>query len=247
MAREDLDQNIDLVVFVLDETGSMAGATKATVDGFNAYVDELKKIETPTYFTLIKFSNLRWKNRDADTVRLVLDAVPLSQVPRLSLESYSADGDTPLYDAVGKGLRIAEEQAKRVEATRILFTVLTDGLENCSSEFKAADVKKEVEQRTERGNWTITYLGANQDAWAVGATMGVARGNAMTYTADSIGMSKTMRAYATVTNSTRVSEQPATLDSFAGASLSDYDNSPVDLVPGDITPGDNTKPEDNDE
>lgn len=55
---------------------------------------------------------------------------------------------------------------------KLLMLIYTDGGENSSTEYKADDVAKLVKAH-EAAGWEFIYLGANQDAWQVGGSMGI--------------------------------------------------------------------------
>lgn len=57
---------------------------------------------------------------------------------------------------------------------KVLAVILTDGEENASHEVTGEQVKAMIEEREAKG-WTFIYLGANQDAWAVGAKLATTR------------------------------------------------------------------------
>ncbi|MBM7821564.1 hypothetical protein JOE63_004041 [Cellulosimicrobium cellulans] len=58
---------------------------------------------------------------------------------------------------------------------------MTDGLENASKEYTHAAIKALVTEREEQFGWTFLYMGANQDAIEVGASLGVKRERSLTY------------------------------------------------------------------
>jgi hypothetical protein len=49
------------------------------------------------------------------------------------------------------------------------------------------EVKKMIEHQTKVYNWDFTYIGANQNAWAVGDSLGMAGNVKMNYTATAAG------------------------------------------------------------
>src|SRR3970282_3051826 len=93
-----------LVIFLLDETGSMESYKEATINGFNEYLQSLKKDGKDTLFTLTRFNS--------DKIETPYSAVPISEVEELTDETYRPDAMTPLYDAIAKTVRRTEEALK---------------------------------------------------------------------------------------------------------------------------------------
>ena len=92
---------------------------------------------------------------------------------------------TPLFDAVGRTVaRI--DKVTLLPDERVNLAILTDGMENASQELTADAVKKLLIDRQERCNWLVQYLGANQNAWAAGAQIGIAAAHAMDYDTGSV-------------------------------------------------------------
>jgi len=81
-----------------------------------------------------------------------------------------------------------------------LFVIITDGGENASTEFNLSAIRSLIKSKEDDG-WTFIYLGANQNAWQVGQTFGLAQGQTMTYSTKN--MSDTMSTLASATASYR--------------------------------------------
>ena len=112
-------------------------------------------------------------------------ATPLKNIKALSAKTYAPAACTPLYDVVGHAIRHAE---KKLNNNAVLFVVMTDGEENSSKEFTRDAIFSLIDRKTNEDGWTFAYLGANQDAWEVGQSIGVASpGNAMAWEADPAG------------------------------------------------------------
>lgn len=162
-----------VVAFLLDETGSMQSVRDATISGFNEYIITLKNKHADALLTLTLFSTEKYAK--------VTNLTPLAYVTPLSYETYQPSGGTPLYDSAARLIRETEDAAKPIQpAPEVLFVIMTDGEENSSREFNRQRLF-ELIQGKERQGWTFVYLGANQDAWAVGESIGVRSGSAMTY------------------------------------------------------------------
>jgi hypothetical protein len=119
-------------------------------------------------------------------------------------ETYRPDALTPLYDAIATTIRRTENKAGK---DAVLFIVMTDGEENASKEHDFKSVQALIE---EKSDWTFVYLGANQDAWAVGTKMGIAAGNTMSYAQNKTGQTMSAMTQASV----RFVTQAAQSDEF---------------------------------
>jgi len=78
---------------------------------------------------------------------------------------------------------------------KMLLLVYTDGEENSSREHTADSVKKLVQAKTADG-WEFIYLGANQDAWQVGGSIGITASTGYVGTAQ--GSSSALRSMGNV-------------------------------------------------
>jgi len=169
------------ITFVLDETGSMSSCKEETIAGFNSYIKELKSELKDVKFSFVKFDSeeINWVYRDVD----------LLFVKKLSDKNYSPRSMTPLWDAFGLAVKDMEKKNLKKD-DKIIITVLTDGLENASTEFTANSIAKMI---LEHKDWAINFLGANMDAWGdVGRTLGMSKRS--TYTFDQSDMSGTFNA-----------------------------------------------------
>jgi len=108
-------------------------------------------------------------------------------------------GNTALLDAIGQTLNtVGARLSKTPEAERpgkVIVVILTDGMENASKEFSAARVKEMITEQHGKYSWEFVYLGANQDAFKVGNSYGIA--NSIGYAGTHKG---TSQSYATVSS-----------------------------------------------
>lgn len=65
--------------------------------------------------------------------------------------------------------------------------ITTDGMENASREYTAASIKKMIERQKEKYGWEVIFLGANIDAIATAAKVGISADRAANYHADGEG------------------------------------------------------------
>ena len=168
---------------VLDRSGSMASCADDAVGGYNSYVAQLPGT---SLVSLTLF--------DSEGVDLIRDGVTPAAA-RLNADEYQPRGWTPLYDAIGHTIVEAEKRSAGLD--RIALVILTDGEENSSREFNREDIRKLLTAKQEQDGWLVIYLGANQDAWAVGEKFGSVAINTMSIDPDNIGLALDSAARAT--------------------------------------------------
>jgi len=110
----------------------------------------------------------------------------ISAPKHITNRTISPRGATPLNDAVGRTIK-AMEDALDGRKEEVLFSIMTDGLENASTAYSTREIKQSIEEKQGDG-WVFTYLGANQDAWEVAQTMGIPQGNAASYSYSDSGV-----------------------------------------------------------
>ena len=158
------------VTLILDETGSMQSCKGAAITGFNQYVSRLRDEPAETQFTLTLFNSSKTEIR--------YQTVPVAHVRDLDVETYRPHDTTPLYDAIGRTLTAAKQQAPA--EMRKLCVILTDGLENASTEYTRKQIFDLIKV-CEKDGWTFIYLGADHDVWAAGEQLGIAGDNRVSF------------------------------------------------------------------
>lgn len=201
------------VHIVLDRSGSMQSCHRSTVDGFNEYLNTLRNDKDGDYFvTLTQFDS----GRNGPEIEQTFSDLKLKKVRDLTLDDFKPRGMTPLLDAIGISIRETEENLSKKKGTNaVVLVIITDGGENSSREFKTETIKKMIDKK-EADGWTVAYLGANQDAFAVGSTMGFKSDKTMTYRTDQMG--QTFRGLAETTVHRRSLYSAATKDLTEDAS-----------------------------
>ena len=101
---------------------------------------------------------------------------------------YNPWGCTPLYDAVGKSVTSLYEKIRDDEDATGVVTILTDGMENSSTEWTLEGVSKLIEQLKEEG-WTFSYMGSTHDVKSV--TMQLKIENVIEFKHDVVGSANT--------------------------------------------------------
>lgn len=182
---------------ILDKSGSMGFIQKATIDGYNEYIGGLKKTKGAK-FHLTLF--------DTRVTQPIVNT-EIKHVARLDADGYRPDGGTALYDAVCGTLNKAKNKVGKND--KALVVIITDGQENSSREYGQKDMAKLVEELTDKGNWTFTYLGANQDAWATASQWGFNKGNVATFNATDAGATM---AFASMSNNSAMYVRSSSLN-----------------------------------
>jgi hypothetical protein len=118
---------------------------------------------------------------------------PLEKLVKLNHETYLPAAMTPFYDGLGTLLTILEKKDKEDGVDRaFLVNVFTDGFENASKKWgtrlNPAPIREKVKLLQGRGNWTITYAGANVNLDQVAQDTGMLRGNMQGFEASDYGV-----------------------------------------------------------
>ena len=168
------DQQLTWIIFLLDRSGSMQSIKPDIEGGFTAFVDEQRKAAGRCAVTLGQFDN---------EYEVVYQDLPLADVPPLVLHPR---GGTALLDAVGRiitdtGTRLAALPEDRRPGS-VVVAIMTDGLENASREWTHPAIKSLIDQQTTTYDWQFLFMGADQDAIEVGASMGISADHSVTYT-----------------------------------------------------------------
>ena len=169
MTRSDLTH----LYFLLDRSGSMQSIKSDIEGGFAAFVDEQRKGPGECLASLSQFD---------DVYEVVYTDRPVSDVPPLDLKPRNM---TALHDAMGRlvteaGAKLAALPEDQRPGT-VIVAIMTDGLENASKEWHGPAIKSLVERQTQQFHWEFLYMGADQDAVEVGAGLGIAAANSITY------------------------------------------------------------------
>lgn len=169
---------------ILDESGSMTGLEKVSVDGVNETIQTIKAAaeanpQQKQMFSFVTFSGL---GPATPSIRVHTLLEEISKVREFRIDSYIPRGNTPLWDTVGRSL--VELQRVVTDNDLVLVTIITDGYENASREFTGQMIHDMVTTLSQKG-WVFTYIGANQDALQEAYKLGIR--NALNFKADQEG------------------------------------------------------------
>lgn len=211
--REDYT---DLTI-LLDRSGSMSSVKADMEGGFNDFMESQKKLPGELRVSLYQF--------DTEYER-VYASLDVKEVPKLHLHPR---GMTALYDALGRAIDDTGDRLRRMAEKdrpgKVMFMVITDGCENASKERTSEQVKKLVERQEKEWAWTFVYLGANVDAFAAGASIGVAHTHAANYSPTAGGIQNMMHV-----NSIKMASYRAASSGVSGQSCMVYNDSDRDQM-----------------
>jgi len=161
------------IAIVMDRSGSMQHLKADTEGGLASMLEGLAAEEILTTVSLHQFD---------DVYETVYEVVPIKDVKRYEL---TPRGSTALLDAVGRTIASTGEfLASLPEAGRpgvVIVIIATDGYENASHEYTAAQIKEMITHQRETYDWRFMFLGADQDAFLAAQGMGIAKGQTLSY------------------------------------------------------------------
>lgn len=177
-------------LIILDESGSMSSIYNSALGGANETIQTIRTAQANAddqkqFLTFVTFDS-----GNCESVRTIIDTKPITEVKDLTTNDYSPNGCTPLYDAMGISLTKLEK--KVTDDDQVLVTIITDGMENSSTEYNGFQIRNLVTRLRAKG-WTFVYIGANQDAIEVAREMHI--DNAMNFRADDADTRRMWREY----------------------------------------------------
>jgi len=160
----------------------MAGLEEDTIGGFNAMLKKQQKAAGEAFVTTVLFDH---------RYELLHDRIDVKEVSPLTEKEYEVGGTTALLDAIGFSIQKMILVQKRADdnerATKVLFVITTDGMENASKEYTTDKIKQMVQYQKQEYGWDFLFLGANIDAISTAATYGIHEDFAVNYHADQEG------------------------------------------------------------
>lgn len=177
-----MKKNLTELVFILDKSGSMAGLETDTIGGFNSLLEKQKKEKGDALITTVLFDN---------NYEVLHDRADIRQVNPITEKEYFVEGSTALLDAVGRTInrigKAASETSEQARADKVMFVIITDGMENASREFRYSQIKRMIENQKTKYNWEFLFLGANIDAIEAAAKFGINADRSVNFHADAQG------------------------------------------------------------
>ena len=178
-----MKNNITELVFILDRSASMHGFESDTVGGFNATVDEQKKLSGKVYVSTVLFDNYS---------EVIHDRVDIKRIAPMTEKDYKVRGCTALLDAIGDAIHHVRNIHKYAREEDVpehtVFVINTDGMENASSKYDSDTVKSMIKKQTDEEGWEFIFLASNIDAVESAARIGIDRARAVDYKQDTDGI-----------------------------------------------------------
>ena len=180
--KNNKQEDVELV-FILDRSGSMGGLESDTIGGYNSMLSKQKNQKKgKVYVTTVLFD---------DEYELLHNQVSIEDMKPITEQEYYVRGSTALLDAIGKTImQVKANQDKKENKDKVLFVIITDGLENASKEYRKDLIKKMIEERKEKDKWEFLFLGANIDAIGTAGRLGIDSSRAAQYKSDKQGTVK---------------------------------------------------------
>lgn len=177
-----MKNNLTEMVFILDKSGSMSGLEQDTIGGFNSMLERQKKEEGEALVTTVLFDN---------NYELLHERMNIRNVNFISQREYYVGGSTALLDALGRTInrigKSIQETSEQFRPGKVIFVIITDGMENSSKEFTFRKIKDMIEHQKSKYAWDFIFLGANIDAAETALNLGINEDRAANFCPDSEG------------------------------------------------------------
>lgn len=157
---------------LLDRTGSMGPIWAETLSSINGYVEKLATDRIDARITLATFDS-----NDGTQFDVIRRSADVKEWKPVTDRDATPRGYTPLYDAIGRLMGLANADA----ADRATVIIVTDGQENASREVTREGAKVMLDRVREKG-WDVVFLGANFDAFSQAASLGGAAAQTLNVT-----------------------------------------------------------------
>src|SRR4051812_40981165 len=155
------------VSILLDRSGSIEKIKSDIIGGYNEFLERQKKAKGKMTLSLSQFDDSYQRTH-------VFEDIQNAQF--LTEENYVLGNTTALLDSAAKLILETGEKLSGMDEknrpSKVLFTIITDGLENASKEQTKESLKNMIKHQEEKYNWEFIYIGANQDAYTEAQSIG---------------------------------------------------------------------------
>lgn len=177
-----MKQSLTELVFILDRSGSMSGLEEDTIGGFNSMLKKQKNEVGEAFVTTVLFDN---------NYELLHDRCSIKNINPITRKEYYVGGSTALLDALGVTInnigKTLYEIKEENRPDKVMFVIITDGMENSSHEFNHKKIKSMIEHQKLKYSWDFIFLGANIDAVEAASSFGINEDRAANFISDSEG------------------------------------------------------------
>jgi uncharacterized protein YegL len=205
------------MVFILDRSGSMQGLEKDTIGGFNSMIEKQKQIEGDALVSTVLF------NHSFDVIH---HRCPIQEIKPLTEKDYSTSGMTALLDAIGRSIdkiiSICQMNPMETQHRKVMFVIMTDGMENASKRYGYKEIKKMISYQKEKYGWEFIFLGANIDAVEVARNVGIDQTRSANFHSDRDGIELNFKSLHEAVKNMRTSQKIN--DDWSNEINSDYKN-----------------------
>ena len=178
-----MNDNLSEIICIVDRSGSMDAIRSDAIGGFNTFLSDQQKEPGEATLSLVLFNH---------KYKLVYDNIDIAQASPLTEKTYQPQGMTALLDAVGRTIDgVGKRLSKTPETERpgkVIVAILTDGLENASSDYSRDKIAKMIQHQQDVYSWDFIFLAANQDAIATARTMSIDAQDAISFDATGEGV-----------------------------------------------------------
>jgi hypothetical protein len=182
------------IAVILDRTGSMESIRDDTIGGFNAFLNAQKAEPGLASLTLVQFDS-------QDPYEIVHKFKSLAEVPELTRKTFVPRANTPLLDAIGRGINDLEkslaDMAEDERPSRVVMVIITDGQENASHEFRKDQIEKMINEKQEKADWKFVFLSADLAAIRDALASGVRAASALAFDRDKQGTTAAWQSLST--------------------------------------------------
>ena len=140
---------------------------------------------------VISYTTNPEKTENVEMYQALHNTIEYAKADYKTEKQYYVRGCTALFDAMGKAIQkmvnIQKSTKDEEKAEKVIFVIITDGLENASREYTCDRLKSMIKCQTDRYGWEFIFLGANMDAVQEAARFGIQEDRSVTFSNDSAG------------------------------------------------------------
>lgn len=179
--------SVSIIALIRDHSGSMERIARYAARDYNATTAAIKgAAEATAQETYVSVLELGYLN--TSEVRVIIDGQPVAALTPIAESSYTTNGGTPLWDAVGDAIDnlLKHPKANDPEAA-FLVSLTTDGQEMHSRRWTAARAIARMEQLIATDKWTFVFRVPSKDVRGL-VRQGVHEGNILPWEQTAAGV-----------------------------------------------------------